>query len=221
MVSSADHVNIKFAAEGEEWTVIHMSRLEYDALKLRAAQQRITHDPYRDSINIDGKEYSGDYLSWVMNNHHPSGVPLTPEERVEAMRRRDEFLRREREERARKAREKHQREQEERARNARSQQGFFPGPRYNNFWMGEDGSFRFTAGGQTFTGQHKTSTPPRMNPHKAKLARLAGVEVGDADNMKLEVLKKKAMRKCHPDTGGSHDKWLELLDTLRNLGIPL
>lgn len=221
MTSSADHVNIKFAAEGEEWTVIHMSRLEYDALKLRAAQQRITHDSLSDTITIDGREYTAEYLQWVFETTHPRGVPLTPEEWREARRRREQAYAQERAERARKARERHQREQEEKARNAHSQQGFFPGPGYNNFWMGENGSFRFTAGGQTFTGQHKTSTPPRMNPHKAKLARLAGVEADDADNMKLELLKKKAMRKCHPDTGGSHDKWLELLDTLRNLGIPL
>ncbi|MEG2887260.1 MAG: hypothetical protein RR853_09055 [Aurantimicrobium sp.] len=40
-----------------------------------------------------------------------------------------------------------------------------------------------------------------------------------AELMDSKVLLKKAQRKCHPDTGGSHDKWVALDKLRREMGI--
>lgn len=83
----------------------------------------------------------------------------------------------------------------------------------------------FRAFNQTFTSSHTggsrgngyytynpniyTQQPPTSNA-LAKLAQLAGVEGVDNEPKAIRSAYRKAQRKCHPDTGGSHEKWLEL-----------
>lgn len=214
---------------------LRMSRLEFEALKLRAAQQK-PEQKSQDSINnadatftLGGNVYAHEYLAWLMYENHPNGPLPTQQQWAEAKIRREEELRREAEKLRRKQEQDRKRRFEE-AEERRRAQGA-----YNRF--GEDmpdwaRRFTFTASAgeeafrqfndQFFPGDSQPKPQPRnANPNKVKLAKLAGVEWDDADNMKLEVLKKKAMRKCHPDTGGSHEKWLELTNLLKVMGIPL
>jgi hypothetical protein len=61
----------------------------------------------------------------------------------------------------------------------------------------------------------KTST----NTRKAKLAEMAGIDWAVAQLMEDKALLKKAQRKCHPDTGGSHEKWIELDKLRQEMGL--
>lgn len=48
------------------------------------------------------------------------------------------------------------------------------------------------------------------------LCLIAGVDETTPRSDKAKVIR-KAQRKCHPDTGGSHDKWIELENILRRI----
>lgn len=75
-----------------------------------------------------------------------------------------------------------------------------------------------------FTGERRyTQSPPRFYLPKpstlgsrAQLFDLIGVEEGSLD---IKVAYRRAKRLCHPDSGGSHEAWLELQSIARRLGL--
>lgn len=121
-------------------------------------------------------------------------------------------------------------EQKEREYRERQEQ-----PRYrggNTFWDGFDDHY-FDNLGEAFRGfrdsynqfphpgftrtEPKTSAPPRTQTRREQLAKLAGVEwPTDITDQKLLRM---AQRKCHPDTGGSHEQWIELDKLKRLMGL--
>lgn len=81
--------------------------------------------------------------------------------------------------------------------------------------------FISSMGGFQFSGRQDGfhSTPPRAEPKTVptkrlshdrwrELCELAGVPV--KTELTQKQLYRRAMRKCHPDTGGNHDLWLRL-----------
>ena len=65
---------------------------------------------------------------------------------------------------------------------------------------------------------YPTYTPPPTKSDKEKLADLAEIAWEVAKLMDMRKLLRKAQVKCHPDTGGSHEKWIELENLLRSMG---
>lgn len=51
---------------------------------------------------------------------------------------------------------------------------------------------------------------PKAPTSVIELIKLAGVETEEAAKLTVKQLYRKAQRRCHPDTGGSHDLWLKL-----------
>lgn len=49
-----------------------------------------------------------------------------------------------------------------------------------------------------------------------RLCTIAGVEETTPRSEKAKIIR-KAQRKCHPDTGGSHDEWIMLEDILKSV----
>ena len=49
-----------------------------------------------------------------------------------------------------------------------------------------------------------------------RLCTVAGVDETTPRSEKARIIR-KAQRKCHPDTGGSHDEWVKLEDILRRI----
>ncbi|AVR56892.1 hypothetical protein PBI_TRISCUIT_19 [Microbacterium phage Triscuit] len=84
------------------------------------------------------------------------------------------------------------------------------------------------SGGPTYHGRDdgfRTNPRPgpktssRMKSNKEKLADMAEVAWETAQDMDTKKLLKMAQRKCHPDTGGSHEKWIKLDELKRGMGL--
>lgn len=85
---------------------------------------------------------------------------------------------------------------------AEKKYGERPGPRYQRAnWTGNPNS----------NNSWRFSGPSAEDP-MIELRKLAGVEPGTTHS--TQKLLRLAMRRCHPDTGGSHEAWLKL-DKLR------
>lgn len=140
------------------------------------------------------------------------------EELKEQQRRMEEQVRREQERQAEEARLRREeaawRKANERAYSFRFQMGnedfiFFGAddgqrsqPRTEHKTQYGPGSSRATTNGQAKPNWSPTSV--------IELIKLAGVETEEAAKLTVKQLYRKAQRRCHPDTGGSHDLWLKL-----------
>ena len=116
--------------------------------------------------------------------------------------------------RAAEAREKLRRDREEAQR--RAEEAFRK--RRQSDWR--NGPYGYAPGGSRFSfdgSPFEQAFPERPgNPHKPaaslidQLAGFAEMDIQAATELPLKKLWLRAQRKCHPDTGGSHEKWLEL-----------
>lgn len=198
---------------GTNHYALRMSRLEFDALKLRAAQQEKaadSHDSRDYTFTLGGNVYTHEYLMWLLSTNHRSGPIPTQQQWAEAKIRQQE------------AQEEKRRRAQEEAR--RAQEAYFQEAYFRASRQGSPGftRARFFGPNDPFSrGFHEQPKDSKATQNKKLLAKMAGVEWDEADNMKLEVLKKRAMRNCHPDTGGSHEKWLEFTQLLKVMDIKL
>jgi hypothetical protein len=215
-----------------------MDEHELDSLYLRAMAQQAQPqwDPMRRVLKVGDTEITEEFLYRLINSggnftngtagtgySTPYGANPTYDpswrtkwqedaareraeraERVEAERRAQE-AKRERQRREDEARRKrYEQAREEQARRERASydqayenlRDFFTQNRY--------------AGGGFVPPRGGRPAPPPQKSDKEKLADLAGVEWETAKNIDTKALLRKAMRNCHPDTGGSHEKWIEL-----------
>lgn len=89
-----------------------------------------------------------------------------------------------------------------------------------NDWKRGNGEQPKPGRGNTNT---RTEAPPTTFTRVTKIARLfefAGVEYEGNNNPEiLERVLRKAKRKCHPDTGGSNELWLELEELAKWLAL--
>jgi hypothetical protein len=144
----------------------------------------------------------------------------------------EEQQQRRRNEEARRTREAYEREREaQNERNARARQAdeefrrrqqSRPNP--NPFFFTADFGPTFGPGNPNFDnffreftapGYSSTSTPTA----KKLMADMAGVPWMEAKDMDPKKLLRKAQRKCHPDTGGSKEAWLELEKLQAEMGL--
>lgn len=73
-------------------------------------------------------------------------------------------------------------------------------------------------GGSANFSRAGTSSKPRAVGPFQRLCEIAGVEPLDAGDMDKKKLLRRAQRKAHPDSGGSHELWLEVESLQRRLG---
>ena len=92
-------------------------------------------------------------------------------------------------------------------------QGAFNFEEFANAFRGSDDGFR---SGSPRT-EHKTS--PSVKSKKEQLADMAQLEWETARTMDLKKLLRRAQRVCHPDHGGSHEKWLDLQKLQQSMGL--
>lgn len=102
----------------------------------------------------------------------------------------------------------------------------FDGGSYNFFFdHGAGPQFRGRDDGQRSQrrSEPKTSKPrtswSNSKSFREQLADLAGVEHEETRDWEIKKLLKRAQRNCHPDTGGSHEKWIELEKLTEKMGI--
>jgi hypothetical protein len=116
-------------------------------------------------------------------------------------------------------------EQQRKAREARERaqnytyQTYFNQSSFDDFARafrgGYDDGFRFNQA----PNPGSTRTRPTLKSHKMLLAEMAVVEWAVAELMDDMKLLRRAQRKCHPDTGGSHEKWVKLEKIQREMGL--
>lgn len=82
--------------------------------------------------------------------------------------------------------------------------------------------YGITHRGEQYTGWKAITAAPTMTRAQAllALAELAGIDTGPpaaADD--IDAARRKALRRCHPDAGGTRADWDRLTDVLRVLGV--
>ncbi|WNO27772.1 hypothetical protein SEA_HUWBERT_20 [Microbacterium phage Huwbert] len=98
--------------------------------------------------------------------------------------------------------------------------GQYNGPGYQPPRSGDPGpTFRGRDDGFRTNARQEPKTSTRMKSNKEKLADMAEVAWETAQDMDTKKLLKMAQRKCHPDTGGSHEKWIKLDELKRGMGL--
>ncbi|TXI10710.1 MAG: hypothetical protein E6Q68_07580 [Polynucleobacter sp.] len=100
--------------------------------------------------------------------------------------------------------------------------GYFNGEQrftYSMNFNSKDGEEAFNRIYEEFFGSHSPKPQQRRttSPSHQKLCDILGVE--PIDNPPSAGLLRRAKRKCHPDTGGGKEQWLELERIAKNLGL--
>lgn len=133
-----------------------------------------------------------------------------------ARRQREQF---EREQQYKRDRDARARQAEEEFRRRASSRGATGGSNYYTFSGGffDQASFNFDEFANAFRADPKSS--PKAKSKKEQLADMAGVEWSTAELMDLKKLLRRAQRVCHPDHGGTHEKWLDLQKLQQSMGL--
>lgn len=205
-------VQIDFIYGGIRVTqVIPMQFTELEPLATRLEQM-----PKRQRDEIK-KQFDRDMADWRRRNeprYTGTQFNFDPEEQE---RRRREKVRAENAERLRRMEEQARQEQERRRQERARQKAEQEARNMRDAWEKLNEEFKRTS--ENFGGftSASNSQPSGGRRTRARLAEIAGIT--DWSQFEDRVLLRRAQRKAHPDTGGTHELWLEVDEIRRYLKL--